>query len=212
MLWKNTLTVSIIMIMAFGAQQYFSHAEKIIPNKPFSSFPTQIGQWRGEEEHFDAEVYKVLGADDSFYANYHDNQGRWINLFIGFYQSQSEGELIHSPKNCMPGGGWNILDSEIVPIKLKGSLDESIKVIKLVLQKGESRQISYYWYQSRGRIISSEYVQKIYLVWDSITRNRTDGAFVRLITPVNSSDKETTVILEKFIQDLFPILTNYIPS
>lgn len=212
MTWKNTLAVTIIMLLTFGALHYFSRAENVVPNKPFSTFPTQIGEWKGEEDHFDSQVYQVLGVDDSFYANYHNNDGNWINFYVGFYQSQSEGELIHSPKNCMPGGGWNIIASQVVPIKIEGNSSVQINIIKLVLKKGASKQISYYWYQSRGRIISSEYMQKIYLVWDSITRNRTDGSFVRLIAPVISAEQDTEAILENFIQDVYPILRQYIPS
>ena len=208
--WKNTIIAAAIMLASFFLLAYINQPELIVPNKPLKTFPTKIGKWTGVEEHFDDLVYQVLGVDDSFYANYRTNNGSWINLYIGFYQSQSEGELIHSPKNCMPGGGWNIIQSDIVPVKL----DEfrTIKIIKLVLQNGKQKQVSFYWYQSRGRIISSEYSQKIYLVWDAITRNRTDGSFVRLIAPVTSVENETDRVLEEFVRNLFPLLEEYIPS
>ncbi len=210
--WKNTLAITIIMAATFGLLAHLSSPELIIPNKPFSTFPTKIGKWIGIEQRFDEKIYQVLGVDDSFYANYQSPDGKWINLYVGYYQSQREGELIHSPKNCMPGGGWNIIESKVVPLKIKETPSTQINIIKLVLQNGKNKQISYYWYQSRGRIISSEYLQKIYLVWDAITRNRTDGSFVRLIAPVSSDEKETLLVLEAFARELFPILQNYIPS
>jgi len=212
MSWKNTIIASLIMLFTFGLLSHLSRPEEIKPNKPFSTFPVQISDWTGKEDRFDDQVYKVLGVDDSFYADYRNAKGEYINLYIGFYQSQREGDMIHSPKNCMPGGGWNIIESKVVPVQLKAEASKKINVIKLVLQNGPNKQISYYWFQSRGRIISSEYLQKIYLVWDAITKNRTDDCFVRLITPVVASEEEATRSLEKFIQDIFPVLNEYIPS
>ncbi len=184
----------------------------MVVKKPFSTFPTQIGPWQGVEDHFDERVYQVLGVDDSFLANYKGPSDPWVNLYIGFYDSQREGDLIHSPKNCMPGGGWKITDVSIETLRSGNEIATEHKIIKLVLEKGKSKQISLYWYQSRGRIISSEYMQKIYLVWDAITRNRTDGSFVRLIAPVVDSEEQTLTTLKSFAQELFPILQDYIPS
>jgi EpsI family protein len=212
MTWKNTLVATSIMLLTFGLLTYLSNPEIIAAKKPFATFPTEIGPWKGVEDRFDEKVYNILGVDDSFYADYRAPGKPWINLYVGFYQSQREGELIHSPKNCMPGGGWNIVGSSIEALPLGSADAKDYKAIKLVLQKGPNKQISLYWYQSRGRIISSEYMQKIYLVWDAITRNRTDGSFVRLIAPVISSEEQTLETLKNFSKDLFPILQEYIPS
>ena len=211
MKWKYTLTASAIMLFGFAMLQHLSRAEDVPLVKPLNTFPKQIGQWHGKEERFDAKVYQVLGVDDSYLANYRDPDGDWVNLYIGYYQSQREGDLIHSPKNCMPGGGWNIIESKVIPLKLDNAAKPQ-NIIKLVLQNGNNKQVSYYWYQSRGRIISSEYLQKVYLVWDAITRNRTDGSFVRLIAPVLANEKQTQIRLEEFARKIFPILQDYLPS
>ena len=200
------------MITTFGLLIYLSRPEIITVKKPFSSFPTKIGQWSGIEERFDERIYRVLGVSDSFLANYRMSGKPIVNLYIGFYESQREGQLIHSPKNCMPGGGWNITDVSIELLPLQDGISKEHNIIKLVLEKGKNKQISLYWYQSRGRIISSEYMQKIYLVWDAVTRNRTDGSFVRLIAPVVDSEEQTLATLKSFAQELFPILQEYIPS
>jgi EpsI family protein len=81
------------------------------------------------------------------------------------------------------------------------------------MKKGIHEQMVLYWYQSRGRIISSEYLQKIYLVLDSINRKRTDGSFVRLITPIRGGDdKQAFQTLKGFATEVFPILSEYIPA
>ena len=148
------------MILTAVCVTYIGHGEDIHPNKPLSSFPTTIGQWTGIQEKFDAKIYQVLGVDDSFLANYHNPEVLNVQLYVGFYQSQREGDLIHSPKNCMPGAGWNIVDTSIETLDGVAENTRKTNVIKLVLQNGIQKQIVLYWFQSRGRTISSEYMQK----------------------------------------------------
>jgi EpsI family protein len=189
------------------------HGENIHPNKPFSTFPKTIGKWIGREGRFAESTYEILGVDDSFLGNYTAPDGSQIQLYVGFHQSQREGDLIHSPKNCMPGSGWNITQTSLKELSMPNSNPGKIKVIKLLLEKSSQKQIVLYWFQSRGRFISSEYMQKIYLIIDAITRHRTDGAFVRLIAPVVNGNEDVSLKnLEDFFKLLMPILQDYIPS
>ena len=201
------------MILTAVCVVYIGHGEDVHPNKPLSSFPTKIGQWTGAQDKFDARIYQALGVDDSFLANYRSPEASGVQLYVGFYQSQREGDLIHSPKNCMPGAGWNIVETSIETLDGVAESTKKTNVIKLVLQNGIQKQVVLYWFQSRGRIISSEYMQKIYLVVDSIMRHRTDGSFVRLIAPVSNNDEEKALnTLKDFAVQLMPILNDYIPS
>jgi len=210
---KHTLIASTLMILTMISLNYLSHAEDVHPNRPFSTFPKQIGEWAGKEARFDQEIYDILGVDDSYLGNFSTPDGRQVQVYIGFYQSQQEGDLIHSPKHCMPGAGWKITQTSLEDITISGINPGKSKAIKLLLQDGVQKQVVLYWFQSRGRIISSEYKQKIYLVFDSITRHRTDGSFVRLIAPVNNGDEEKTLnTLKDFAAQLMPILNEYIPS
>lgn len=210
---KNTLIVCSIMLATAVFLKYISHSEDIHPNKPLTTFPTEIGEWKGKVNYFDDDVYTVLGVDDSILVNYRNDDGRNIQLYIGFYQSQREGDLIHSPKNCMPGGGWNITNVEVEEVNVPELDPASKKLIRLDLENGPHKQKVLYWYHSRGRIINSEYWQKIYLVVDSITKQRTDGSFVRLIT--NASDTGDDIALQElkeFAKLIFPIINKYLPS
>ena len=210
---KRPLIASLIMVVSFLALNFLSHAENTPPARPFSAFPKQIGLWEGREDRFDDKVYQVLGVDDSILANYRSSDGRQVQLYVGYYQSQREGDLIHSPKNCMPGAGWNILESSHEEIRIPGRNPDRIRAIKLLLAKGADRQVVLYWFQSRGRFIASEYWQKIYLVVDSIARQRTDGSFVRLIAPVLEGDEQkTTETLKEFAAMVVPVLEEFIPS
>lgn len=158
-----------------------------------------------------SKVYNILGVEDYIMANFSKGTGQAVNLYVGFYESQSKGDLIHSPKNCMPGAGWNIVQSSVIPIDLPKS-DKTIKIARLLLNKDGQKQVVYYWFQSRGRIISSEYMQKIWLVVDSITKNRTDGSFVRLITPVIKNKTGAEVLLTQFADEVYPALNQFIPN
>jgi EpsI family protein len=178
-----------------------------------STFPKQIGAWVGKEERFDQKIYELLGVDDSLLCRYKTPDGRHLQLYVGFYQSQREGDLIHSPKNCMPGAGWNIVRTSIEEIVIPGLSNRKIKTIKLILKKGSQQQIVLYWFQSRGRFIASEYMQKVYLVIDSVRRHRTDGSFVRIIAPISGQNlKEVENYMKSFVRVVVPILQNYIPS
>ena len=96
------------------------------PNKPFSEFPLEIDQWKGQKGELDQEVYNILGVEDYILANYRKISGEMVTLYVGFYQSQKEGDIIHSPKNCMPGAGWKITDTSIETNKIYPYLNEHI--------------------------------------------------------------------------------------
>lgn len=205
--------ISALMLASIGLLSYFNRSEAVPPRKPLNSFPKNIENWTGQEGFFDKQVYDVLGVDDSALISYQGPEGKSVQLYVGYYQSQREGDLIHSPKNCMPGSGWDIIQTSLEEISPADPSPQKIKVIKLILEKGASRQVVLYWFQSRGRFIASEYLQKIYMVWDAITKNRTDEAFVRLIAPVGpKGEAYTTEYLRTFAERLIPVLIQYLPS
>jgi EpsI family protein len=211
--YKRPVVIVIIMLMTMILLFFVRQSERIKPNKPFDTFPMKIGEWQGIPDKFDARIYDVLGVDDSVLANYRSEKKGSVNLYVGFYQSQKEGDLIHSPKNCLPGAGWNITETSIESIDVSDKKEnKTIDVIRLRLEKESQKQVVLYWFQSQGRIISSEYMQKIWLVIDSITKHRTDGSFVRLISPVMGDESQTLERMKEFAKEIFPYLTEYIPS
>jgi EpsI family protein len=210
---KRTIIACALMLSTAVLLKFVHSNEGVHPNKPLSTFPKQIGEWKGKEQRFESKVYEVLGVDDSYLATYSAPDGQQVQLYVGFYQSQREGGIIHSPKNCMPGSGWNITNSSIEKLEVHRTQYKNIKAIKFKLKNGIHEQLALYWYQSRGRIISSEYMQKFYLVFDSITRRRTDGSFVRLIAPIhNGNEERASEALKSFAGKIFPILVEYLPT
>ncbi len=133
-----------------------------------------------------------------------------VHLYVGYYQSQRQGSTIHSPKNCLPGAGWQPMKSDHITIPVGAG--DLIEVNKVMIEKGIEKQVVLYWYQSRGRVIASEYWAKIYLVLDAIGMNRTDGALVRVISPVVDSERMAEQQAVDFVKELYPLLGRHLPA
>ena len=128
------------------------------------------------------------------------------------FPSQSTGDTIHSPKNCLPGSGWTPMETSYLQVPLPGR--PPLRVNRYVIAQGSARDLVLYWYQAHGRTTPSEYWARLYLVADAIRMNRTDGALVRIITPI--AQGETTGHAQEraigFAQQVVPAIDNYIPN
>ena len=214
--------VALVMLAGtWGLLLSLSQAEPLIPRKSFAEFPLTIGdRWQGKELGIEQAVLDVLKLNDYMMRIYipqeliKDRENRKglapVYLYVGYYQSQRTGATYHSPKNCLPGAGWQFVDSEQVPVMVPGGGAPIIN--KVMIQKGLDKQVILYWYQDRGRIIASEYWAKGFLVWDSMTRKRTDGSLVRISVPVGKSDEQAFAEGLEFLRDMFPLLGQYLPT
>jgi EpsI family protein len=202
---------------------YLNSASRLEPmpmRQSLTGLPAQIGDWSEERStEFDSSTLKVLGVDDYINRQYSDSSNAVINLYIGYYKSQRQGDTIHSPMNCLPGAGWNPTEKDVLSVRASENNDPqnmNFKTNRLVIQKGMDRQVVLYWYQSHGRVVASEYWGKIYTVLDAIRTNRTDAALVRVISPVIGSEKTAETSAEQkaidFAKNLFPLLDQYIPN
>jgi EpsI family protein len=206
--------ISILLLMLMGTlMRSLSHGEEIPLRKTFSHFPLQLSQWSGKELGLKQDVLKVLKVNDYMMRQYQRTQGPQIGLYVGYYQSQKQGATYHSPKNCLPGSGWSIVKTEKMSLDLTDIHGVPIQVNRLVIQKGLEKQWMLYWYQDRGRIITNEYWAKGYLMWDAITKNRTDGAFVRVTLPFTEKNENDILSEGKiFTEAIYPLLKGYLPS
>lgn len=159
-----------------------SGSENLPPRKPLAQFPLQVGAWSGTEIPIDAETIRVLGDGDFMQRIYRAPDKPFVDLFVGYFPTQRTGSTIHSPQNCLPGAGWSPVESTKRQLHAEGR--PPVTVNRYIIAKGLDRQLVLYWYQSNGRVVASEYWSKIYLVTDSIRRNRSDGALVRIVTPI----------------------------
>lgn len=159
--------------------------------KAFSEFPMTLGQWSGRTDSLEQIYLNALKLDDYLLANYTDGK-HTINLYSAYYASQSKGESIHSPRTCMPGGGWEMKSLTQKTLDTVLYHGKPLRVNRAVIQMGENKQLVYYWFQERGRNMTNEYLVKWYIFWDALTKNRTDGALVRLVTPVPLDESMST--------------------
>lgn len=210
--------ILIICAVFLAASAFIAHASRpeITPvREPLEGIPMRIGDWRGvSTEDFDQRVMDVLGVDDYVNRVYHNPEREAAGLYVGYYESQRQGDTIHSPLNCLPGAGWNPVQKDRILITPEGN--SPIRVNRIIILKGTEKQLVLYWYQSHGRVIASEYWGKIYTVLDALKTNRTDAAMVRVLCPIEDLSEESEAAAETravdFITLLYPLLERYLPS
>ncbi|MBX9604825.1 MAG: VPLPA-CTERM-specific exosortase XrtD [Gammaproteobacteria bacterium] len=183
------------------------------PRSDFEEFPLQVGEWVGKREMLDKIYIDALKFTDYALINFRrDDNAAPVNFYVAYYGSQRAGESAHSPRSCIPGGGWKIegLDTLEVPLSAAGV---PLRVNRVEIGMGDNRQLVYYWFQQRGRVITNEYLVKWYLLWDALTRDRSDGALVRLTTmvPAGAEFSVGDKILQDFIASLGDKLDAFVP-
>ncbi len=216
-LTKPYLTACILLLVFLPFSILVGERQDIKPQRQrFANFPLQIDQWKGVDVGMAQEFIDALKFDDYIIGNYSKKGDRApINFYVAYYASQRKGASAHSPKSCIPGDGWRIADFEQRKIgSLVTAIGEQLRVNRTIISKGSSRQLVYYWFQQRGRIITNEYLVKWYLFWDALTQQRTDGALVRLVVslPEGSDEAEADKKLNDFLEVVFPKLEKFIPS
>jgi EpsI family protein len=221
---SSTMTRSLVvagcLLAAAGYLAKASRAEAVPQREPLAAMPFQIDGWKGRREpDFTPEILAVLGVDDYIVRTYFQDRVA-VSLYVGYHDSQRQGDTIHSPLNCMPGAGWQPLEQGRITVPVTDTLDtlgtapRPIEINRVVIGKGLDKQLVLYWYQSHRRVVASEYWGKIYTVLDAVKYNRTDAALVRVVAPI--SDSVPVDLAEKqglsFIQSLFPRLNKSLPS
>lgn len=187
-----------------------SHGEPVPLREPLTQLPKAIDGWLGQEDPLEARIVAALGVSDYVNRVYSNAGAQPVGLYVGYYQSQRTGETIHSPKNCLPGAGWEPVRAGRLTIPMTAT--PAITVNDYLIEKGPLRYLVLYWYQAHGRVVASEYKGKAWLVFDAITKNRTDGALVRVLTSTRDGENQARIRAIEFVQALYPRLSSYIPN
>ncbi|WP_342349256.1 VPLPA-CTERM-specific exosortase XrtD [uncultured Nitrospira sp.] len=182
------VVVGLVVVGAFGmwATQLDAREERLVSRQSFADFPLQLGPWEGRARPLEQVYLDALRFDDYLLADFHQKpEGSLpVNLYVAFYQSQRSGESIHSPQSCIPGDGWLIESVNTISLEPPTPGLAPIFINEVTITKGEARQLVWYWFRQRQRNLTNEYLVKWYLVWDAVTQQRTDGALIRLTTPI----------------------------
>lgn len=172
----------------------FADREETPPSRPaFIDFPMQINEWRGAPFALEQRYIDRLRFDDYVLADYRSGDEPSVNFYAAYYRSQRKGQSAHSPKSCLPGGGWEIESLTRKALPSDASPTQPVIANRAVIHKGEQKQVVLYWFKQRDRYIADEYSVKVYLLWDALWRQRTDGALVRLASLVAPGESEATV-------------------
>jgi len=218
MAWRRDLftrnaVVSIAILCTAGAYVHFGVSNiLLVPDRAdLSQLPEEFSGWRSDVQEVDKETLEVLGADDYIITNMASPNGDRYNLYIAYLNAQRHGHSWHSPLQCIPGGGWQITRHDIAPTTSPSGKEFYFN--RIIIENRGERQLLYYWYDQRGRKIANEFVMKIALIYDAVKLQRTDGAMIRLMTPITDGEAIETADarLLSFMQKLDPKLPAYIP-
>ena len=203
---------AVLLLGALLVLQFRSTGEAVPIRKSFDTFPSTVATWQERQSNnLDLEIVNLLKVNDYVMRRYTDRDGRTLWLYIGYWATQRKGAQIHSPRNCLPGGGWEPIEAGRLIVALPAP-HAPIEVNRYLIQKDRDQQVVLYWYQSQGKAVAGELAAKLEMVRSAITRNRTDGALVRVSAPVSGGIAETTSSLVRYVQALYPILGEYLPE
>jgi EpsI family protein len=207
------IIVILVLLAAAALNHSLSKPDISLPRKSLAEFPKELGDWAVvSEQKIEGRSMEILQVDDYIMRNYRNSKGEIIGLYIGYFKSQREGKGIHTPRHCLPGAGWVPLNTEVYWMAVPSHNPEIVPVNKFIMGKGLDRQLFLFWYHGRGRIYASEYWNKIYRVWDGLTKKRTDGALVRVNNFIVENAESALKTQSDFIQLFLPLLKEYIPD
>ena len=207
-------SLAVIVLVAASVFALPEQVEVEPERKSYVEFPLAFEAWQGKAGYLEKNIIEVLKLTDYVMNDYVGNDSGSVNFYSAYYASQKKGASAHSPRSCIPGGGWRI--SSLTQKVIDGAVVDGVplRVNRLVIQKGESKQLVYYWFQQRGRVVTNEYMMKWWLFWDSMTLHRTDGALVRLTSVLNKGQDISVADkrLEDFSRKIAPILHEFVPG
>jgi exosortase D (VPLPA-CTERM-specific) len=210
------LAVVAVIAGALGAAGIENRAELVPQHGRLATFPLVIGDWRGRESSVEQVLLDAVEADETFLGMYgRGDDPAPVSIWIAYYGSQRDGRSVHSPRTCLPGGGWMMQAFDEVKLDGLRSNGGVLPVNRAVIAQGNDRQLVFYWFVQRGRVVTNEYLVKWYIFWDGLRLNRTDGALVRLVTAVDASDggmEAAEQRLREFARVLDPKLDYFLPQ
>jgi EpsI family protein len=199
------------LVLAGGiiATHSFSPKVAAAPHWPLREFPTDIGLSHSEDRPFETQVVRAVGADD-YINRLYLGSALPIELYVGYYKDQRSGDRIHSPKNCLPGSGWEPVHSSRIQIGSESGVP--VLVNGYLVAQGTRRNMVLYWYQSHGRIVASEYLAKFLLIADGLKNRPTDGAMVRIWTTAADGEASAQARAADFARHVYPQIEEFLPD
>lgn len=181
--WRNFLPAVIMSagcLLIGGARRQ----ERVALQSPLHQMPLVVTGFAGDDRVIPEAEQKVAGMTDYLFRVFLGDSRNAFSVYVGYYDSQATGRTIHSPRNCLPGAGWQAVESGTRTLPVNG---KEVTVNRYILANGEAQALVYYWYQGRGRVAWSEYRVKWDLLRDAALSGRTEEALVRIMVPIPPS-------------------------
>jgi EpsI family protein len=200
----------LFLLLGLAALYVQTRSEAAVPtSKPLNLFPLRVGSWvMIDESHFSDQVLEVLKPSDYLSRSYKNASGDQLGLYLGFHDGGPQSGPIHSPKQCLPGSGWNRLNDEVRFVKVDG---RKVPFVSSVYQKDQQKQLFLYWFQVRNEVLTNEYALKFAMMENSLLANRRDSAFIRLSLMVTGEESAAIAVGEQFMRDFVPLLNTFLP-
>jgi len=183
--------------------------QDVVLQRPLDSIPLALAGRPGVAGTISQEQQAAAGMS-SYLVRWYGGDVAPFEIYVGYYESQTQGRTIHSPKNCLPGSGWEALNQSETIVK---TVDGNRVVNRYLLQNKERRALVYYWYQGRGRVASDEFGVKWDLLRDAALNGRTEEALVRIVVHFNDKTNESSAAewASRAAADLIPAVESALP-
>ena len=212
--WQpQSAVVLLLLITTLIISHGINFRETVPIKKPFAQFPLDVGTWHGKRAFLDSDVLSQLHFSDYTIIDYVNPDGKLISLYVAYWQSQRKGESIHSPETCLPASGWLFTKAGLISFPVP-ERENGLTVNRVVFEKVDEKQVAYYWFPLRGRILHNIWQLKFFNFWDALTMKRSDGALVRIITPLSKNENAEIADkrLQQFTHQISPTLRDFLPG
>jgi EpsI family protein len=217
---RNTLerlpafgVIAALALATFGLGRAASVDSLIIPpREDFDRLPLEFAGWRYQVRELTPDVAEAIGADDTIVVDMFSPRGEFLNVYAAYLEARRDGRSWHSPRQCIPGGGWEIKSHTVETAGVFNGAP--LHYNRLLIENRGARQLVYYWYPQRGRNVANEFSMRFLLTYDAVTRKRSDGAMVRLMTNVSNTEgiEAAEARLKAALKEMEPFLPKYIPG
>jgi len=212
-IWPMAMVALLMLAGTVTATRGINFREQVPLAKPMVDFPMTLGQWQGNRSSLEQIYLDTLNLSDYLLADYVNAQGQTVSLYVAYNESQRKGESSHSPAACLPGSGWVFMESGMARLPM-GTGSTLVEVRRAFMEKTGVKMLVYYWFPQRGRVLTNIFQLKLYTFWDALTKQRTDGALVRLLTTVNAGEQPSAAEarLQDFARQMTPKLQTFLPG